>query len=250
MKKTLSLISALLFVGPSLCLMAKEQDTLAKKQLRRWALSASFVVGPSVPAQDMHAAFIKEGFDGVAVFSGFSLFGSGFGAGEVKYPVSTKGGTSSGSIELSYLFSQHFRASLMAFTAEKGWSNGYRSYHELGFHYSSKSYAQVFSFQDSLFRIGVGPLLYDISTITTQSLFQYREDRTRKRHVGLLFDFGLFVPRQSRFFLELKAQYRLLPSLKIGPCDLGTFQGDDIFFPETRVSPNRWQLGLGLGVRI
>jgi hypothetical protein len=70
---------------------------------------------------------------------------------------------------------------------------------------------------------------------------------------GFLLDLGLSIPENSRFFVELKVQYRSVGKIEIGPYE-STFETEFVkasaTFPRSKVSYNHSFYGIGIGFRV
>lgn len=123
---------------------------------------------------------------------------------------------------------------------------GYNGRTYLFIRHSVTTYAPVFSLQVSpALRLGLGPALHRIATQQTSAAGGPARHQTR---VGIVADLALAFPTYTRFYLELRAQYRRVGSVEIGPFEE---QGSspDSFFPASRVGFDHGFIGAGVGAR-
>jgi hypothetical protein len=117
--------------------------------------------------------------------------------------------------------------------------------------YSVATYAPVFSVQAGVLRLGIGPAWNVIKATRTDAEGVSPVKNVKK--LGILLDFGLSVPRNSRFFVELKVQYRSAGKIEIGPYE-STFETEFVkasaTFSRSKVSYDHLFYGIGIGFRL
>ncbi len=116
----------------------------------------------------------------------------------------------------------------------------------LDIQYSLTTLAPILAIQVSdILRLGAGPALYYPRTNTKSTGAEDQGKVSRK--VGFLIDFSLALPAKTKFFIELKIQYR-----KVGGVEIGPFKSKSLFYsttlPPAVVNYNHWFIGLGFGL--
>jgi hypothetical protein len=95
-------------------------------------------------------------------------------------------------------------------------------------------------------RIGIGPSVYFTKAWESSDHPEGVDVEYKHTKVGFLIDFGLRIPKKSRFFFELNAQYRYVGKAEIGPFNENPYRD---MLPETKVKYNHVFIGGGFGVR-
>lgn len=227
-------------------LLAKNTDDGSSPKLRRWTVSLYLAGTMGGPAKDMEKAMVAGGFNQT---SPRNLFGPGRA-----HPFSRRGpqyyGEYTYMIEICYIFKSPFAAGIIASRADLGETFGYRSpYLFLSPRYSVSTVAPIVSVQAKRFHFGIGPALHYAKSTQENGGKEVSHKSIRK--YGFIIDFGLTILRKSRFFVDLKAQYRAVGQVKIGPYEVeASFSDDSAILPATKVNYNHWFIALGMGIRL
>ena len=99
------------------------------------------------------------------------------------------------------------------------------------------------------FQFGIGPALYMANSIGKRLSLRESLGEKKTKKIGLLIDFGLAIPPdKTRFFIEIKIQYRAEGQVEAGPYEIETTE-DLVIFPASNINYNHWFIGAGLGIR-
>lgn len=239
MKHLVIVITVIILISAyPVSLLAQNTDDGSSPKLRRWTVSLYLAGTLGGPAKDMEKAMVAGGFNQTS--PGF------FGPG-VSHPFSIHGEYTY-MIGISYIFKSPFAAGIIASRADLGETRGYRNpFLWLSPRYSVSTVAPIVSVQAKWFHFGIGPALHYAKS--TQEKEGKEVSRKSIRKYGFIIDFGLTIPRKSRFFVELKAQYRAVGQAKIGPYEVSSLDNSAIL-PATKVNYNHWFIGLGVGIRL
>ncbi len=245
MKHLVIVITVIILISAyPVSLLAQNTDDGSSPKLRRWTVSLYLAGTMGGPAKDVEKAMVAGGFNQTST----GLFG---GLGR-SHPFSRRGpqyyGEYTYMIGISYIFKSPFAAGIIASRADLGETRGYRDpFLWLSPRYSVSTVAPIVSVQAKWFHFGIGPALHYAKS--TQENGGKEVSRKSIRKYGFIIDFGLTIPRKSRFFVELKAQYRAVGQVKIGPYEASSLDNSAIL-PVTKVNYNHWFIGLGVGIRL
>lgn len=241
MKKIMFVFAlGLLLSGGDLFIFAKETSHDSKSGLKRWSISLSLATTSSGPAEDIEKAMVASGFNETTY--------NFFRQGNIQHPFSRTGfdwfNRYSLMISAHYLLGPHFSVGVIVSESDIGRTHGACEGCLLFIHYGVTTCAPVISGQAYGFRISIGPALYVVKSAQDQGINQ------QANKIGFLLDFGLTFPEKSRFFVELKGQYRLVGETIIGPYEEKSLWDDvSSTFPAAKVNYNHWFLGGGIGFR-
>lgn len=244
MKRLMLLLTfAIIFVSYPISGLAQSKNDKDHPKVRRWSVSYCLGLASSGPASDIERAMTASGFDDTS----YGLFSSK----PIGHPFSTTG-IGHTLIEVHYLIKDHFSVGAILGNSSIGETLGY---HDplcyLFIKYSVKIYAPVFSVLSHGFRLGIGPAWYIANATRTDAGGGTPSKSVNK--LGFLFDLGLNVPENSRFFFELKVQYRSVGKIEIGPYE-SKFETELLkessTFPASKVSYNHFFVGIGVGFRL
>ena len=98
-------------------------------------------------------------------------------------------------------------------------------------------------------RLGAGPAVYLVRFIRYDSPSR-GDNNSGGTNVGLVFDVGLTVPRNTRFFLDLGAQYRFVGTGRIGPFEETSSDGSTTITLGGQASFNHGMISVGIGMRM
>lgn len=241
-------ISILITVYP-VSILAIDADDDSNQKLRRWAVSAYLGSASSGPAEDLEKAMIAHGFNQTFEVDWFP-FG---GISQTTYPRShtrTAMYRLPWMLRIHYLLKPPFGVGLVYSNTEIGNTAGYNEKTgRFDVEYSVNTFSPVVSVQVIGFQFGVGPALYMANSIGKRLSLGESLGEKKTRKIGLLIDFGLAIPPdKTRFFFEIKIQYRAVGQVKVGPYEIITTE-DFTIFPTTKVNYNHWFLGAGMGIR-
>jgi hypothetical protein len=235
-----ALTLGILLISYPATVLPRDIDKASNPKLRRFSLSvyrADSVIGP---AKDIEKVMETFGFNE----SSFGLFGEGV----ISYPYSRTTGFP-WMIGLHYLFKSPFGVGVIVSNSAIGRTSGLKDpWLYVSLKYSVMTYASVVSIQAKAIRIGIGPALH-LAHTHQENGDNKIESRSAKKF-GFLLDLSLFFPWKSRFFGEIRAQYRSVGKVKIGPYETSSISlGYSAVLPATEVNYNHWLIGLGLGIR-
>lgn len=224
--------------GDTVMPMERPPEHASLPAVSSWSVSVLGAGAVGGGARGLEKAMRATGFD---KNSGCFLFcGSGDNTG---HPHSSVGS--------GWLIDVHrgFRSrKKMGFLVSKtgGETFGYDGSQFLFIRHTVMTYATVFSLQAfPALRIGLGPALHRVGSQKSSGL------DTKIRHqsrLGLVADLAVVFPADTRFFLDVRAQYRLVGSADVGPFEEEGF--DQVSsFPASRVGFNHGFFGAGFGVR-
>ena len=225
---------------------AQESLTSGLPKIKK--LSIAMYVGwyKGGPCKQIEEAMIKNGFDDHRG-PGWISFGNSSGT---DYPF-TDNYIPSWMINVKYHLKPHFSVGIVAGKAHLGSTHGYKIEtwgHILYIDYTIFNISPIFSYNlfDNM-RIGIGPSIN--FTKAWESSYGSKGIEVEDKHtkVGFLVDFGLRIPKKSRFFFELNAQYRYVGKAEIGPFNENPYR--DVL-PKTKVNYSHFLISFGFGVRI
>ena len=217
--------------------------------LKRWSISYCIGSTSSGPAGDIEKAMRAGGFNDTQV-------GGLFGGGEaIAHPFSKTGFGETGFpmlFELHYLINPYFSIGAIISNSPIGQTLGYHDpLCDLFIDYSVATYAPVFSVRAGVLRLGIGPAWNVMNATRTDAEGVSPVEKVKK--LGILLDLGLSIPRNSRFFVELKVQYRSVGKIEIGPYESKwetEFARASATFPRSKVNYSHLFYGIGIGFRL
>lgn len=106
-----------------------------------------------------------------------------------------------------------------------------------------RTLAGLATFEEGPLQLGLGPALYGVRAV---DLPVGGGEATK---LGLMADAGLQFPHNSRFFVDLRAQYRWVGSVSIGPYQVSAFDEETVL-PECSPSFNHLWFSVGFGFRL
>jgi hypothetical protein len=231
-----------LAIIPSLAQDPEKADPPLREK-RPWEISLHLGKTSGGPAKDLEAAMVSSGFN--ERYAGVPGV-----APPQDYPYSETGlSKSEFSVDLNVRYAEGdlLYGGIISYS-QVGMTSGYQSpSHFIDLSNSVVVVAPTAGIRLGEFlRLGVGPALYfckcDAST-------PYGEvGSTSETKLGLIFDAGLVFPAQSRFFVDLAVQYRLVGDAAVGPFQ-DVYGSSVATFPATEASFNHAFVGLGMGVR-
>ena len=95
-------------------------------------------------------------------------------------------------------------------------------------------------------KIGIGPAVYFTKTWESGDHMGEPDCEYKQTKVGFLIDFGLRIPKKTRFFFELNVQYRYVGNIEIGPFNEDPYRDE---LPQTTIKYNHVLISQGFGVR-
>lgn len=231
----------------SIDISAIENDSRSK--LKRWAFSVNLAGALGGPSKGIKEAMIAANFSDI--YYGFF--------GEVKHPLTRQSELQSTYlVNICYCITHLLCVGFELGNVDLGETAGLHSPgQDLILINSSSTMTLIFSVKLKGFKVGIGPAFY-----RTKAWRDDQELGTIKKvlnKTGLLFNFSFAFPEKSRFFVEAKAQYRIVGNVEIGPYTteygpLYTGTDHEIYdtatMPATIVSFNHMVIGFGVGFRI
>jgi len=109
-----------------------------------------------------------------------------------------------------------------------------------------RTLAALATFEEGPLQLGLGPALHVVRVVDEP---QQTGGATEVSKLGLVVDAGLQFPRNSRFFVDLRAQYRWVGSATVGPYTASIFD-ESAVLPESSLSFNHAWFGIGVGFRL
>lgn len=202
-----------------------------------WSVSAAQGAAFGGASKELRGLLRESGFGARSVCSSFC-------SGSMDYPKSGIGSSwvISGTRDVDGL------GSIGILVSRAGWTaRGFDGDSYLIIDRTVTTYAPMYSLQVlPAVRLGAGPALHRLA-IGRNPLIKGTE-RSDSR-IGLVFDFELTFPTRTRFYLDIKAQYRLVGTATVGPYVGSNFSGDSVF-PSSRIGLSHGFLGAGLGMRL
>jgi hypothetical protein len=217
---------------------AQSTDESPEPQLKRFSISGYFGGTSGGPAGDLEAEMRTAGFDKTTQCWMFC-------EGSIHHPKTYASGTSS-MVALKYRLRQRLAVQLLyggTSTGETIGAAGGTFGGLLILHHGVTTLATVATLQEGPLLLGLGPALYMLRVSDTHG------ETGEATKLGLVFDAGLQFPHNSRFFVDLRAQYRWVGSASIGPYAASSFD-DAAVLPEFSPSFNHAWFGLGFGFRL
>jgi hypothetical protein len=240
MKKTIfSLV--IVFFALSLIPVNLHADETANQAPFKKRLSVSFYIAGIIggPINDMKEAMINAGFDDRGLF-------------DKKYPVSHGPSNAPYMVSVAYLFKPSFGAGFIYSESDLGGISGCSSpLIYVRTKYSVTTIAPIFFVKAGILKFGLGPALHSAYSVINES-----SQQNRKSKFGFVADIGFEYLVISSFFVEIKAQYRYVGKVEIGPYQAtSTFTGiyqDNIShtLPATQVNYSHLFIGAGIGFRL
>jgi len=224
-------------------------DDGSNQKLRRWAVSAYLGTTSSGPAKDLENAMKATGFD--QIFEWY--WGTQGPFYSDPYPDSHTGIRMyrlPWMLKIHYSLKPLFGVGLVFSNTEIGETHGFNeATGRLNIKYSVNTFSPIVSVQALGIQFGVGPALYIANSFGEVISGGMDPEEKNYRKIGFLIDSGFaFPPKKTRFFLEIKIQYRAVGQVKVGPYEIRTNE-DFKIFPTTEVNYNHWFIGAGMGIR-
>lgn len=228
--RALAIILICLLITIRTNLMSSDIPNSDGKKIRR--LEISFLLGGYIggPCRDIEEAAIGAGFAGYSEIWRQS------------YPNSYMD-------ELSYMLSLHYKINplisyeLILSRTNLGMTDGL---HADGPFLRIDNFAQTIAsiaiVRWNSFRLGIGPAFYILGSQ------EKKDERNSSYKFGLIIDLSWVSSQNSRIFIDIKTQYRIIGKSEIGPYE-ATRLDMLAMFPAARVNYNHLFIGLGLGIR-
>ena len=232
---TLLISSLIITVSP-----AQKHGSSGIPKIKKWSVAMYLGWNTGGPCKQIEDAMVTSGFGDDTGPGWFSSSG-------VKYPLTHKGISWMISVKryLKYPFSIGIFAGNIYYGETKGRmsSVGY-----LSIKCSAFSVAPIISINSyDIISIGIGPSFYLVKASKDTYSSNGENNNLSKTKLGFLIDFGLRIPKKSRFFFELNAQYRYVGKAEIGPFTAGYDNTETL--PNISVNYNHLFIGCGFGVR-
>lgn len=212
-------------------------EQASRRSYSRWTVSALGAGAVGKSARRMEDAMNATGF-------GSNYRCGGFCGGDLEYP------SSSGWLGWLIDVRRQIRSSTQVgflISRTGGETNGYDGNNFLGIRRTVTSYAAIFSLRVlPVLRMGLGPALHRVGTAKSSGLNASFRHQFR---MGVVADLALTFPAHTRFFLDLRGQYRVVGSAVVGPFNAGGSDQESVF-PASSVGLNHGFIGAGFGVRL
>lgn len=219
-------------------------DSNQSRPTRRWSVVASSVAnwGGGLIA-DLETAMIAAGLDDDSACWLFCT-------GTIAHPKSHRPSMGS-KFAVSYNFTPAFGLRASWSVHSLGTTHGYRDPFTYMFVRGQVKAASLVAYvsPNGTLRLGAGPAVYLVRFIRYDSPSR-GDTSSGGTNVGLVFDVGLTVPRNTRFFLDLGAQYRVVGTGQIGPFETTSLDGSTMTTLDGQASFNHGVLSVGVGMRM
>jgi len=217
---------------------AQSADQSPEPQLKRFSISGYAGALFGGPSGDLEGEMRTAGFDKTTPCWFFC-------EGAIRHPKSYAPGLA-GMLALKYRLRPRLAVQLLYASTSTGETIGAAGGTFGGLlilSHGVSTLAAVVSLQEGPLLLGFGPALCMLSASDTHG------ETGEATKLGLVFDAGLQFPRNSRFFVDLRAQYRWVGSASFGPYTASGFD-DSAVLPESSLSFNHAWFGLGFGIRL
>ncbi len=217
---------------------AQSADEPPEPRLKRFSISGYSGAPIGGPSGDLEAEMRTAGFDKTTQCWFFC-------EGAIRHPKSYAPGTS-GMLALKYRLRRRLAVQLLYASTSTGETIGAAGGTFGGLlilRHGVNTLAAVATLQEGPLLLGLGPALYMLSASDTHG------ETGEATKLGLVFDAGLQFPHNSRFFVDLRAQYRWVGSASFGPYTASGFD-DSAVLPEFSLNFNHAWFGLGFGIRL
>lgn len=217
---------------------AQAGDESPEPRLKRFSISATGGAAVGGPAgaleNEMRAAGFGEDLPCLFLCTGM-----------IERPVSYESGQSF-MVALKYRLRKHLAVQLLYGSASTGMTVGSTGGFGGGLRleHGAQTLAAVATFEEGPLQLGLGPALYMLSVTDGNS------GTGEATKLGLVADAGIQFPRNRRFFVDLRAQYRWVGSASMGPYTVSGLFTETAVMPEFSISFNHAWLGIGFGVRL
>lgn len=234
----------ILMISSFMITASPAQESLTSGLPKIKKLSIALYIGwyKGGPCKQIEEAMIKNGFD--------DHRGPGwFGGSGTDHPF-TQNYMPSWMISVKYYLKPPFSIGIIAGKAHLGSTHGYKIEtwgQSLYIDYTVFNVSPILSYNSyDNFRIGIGPSIYFTKAWESSYHGEGVDVEYKNTKVGFLIDFGLRIPKKSRFFFDLNVQYRYVGKAEIGPFDENIYR--DVL-PKTKVKYNHFLISFGFGVR-
>jgi hypothetical protein len=238
MRKTIISLAIVFLALSLLPVNIQANKTSYSNPVKRRLIVSFYLAGISGgPMKAMERAMIHAGFDESNPL-------------DSKYPLSI-GPSSPSMISVGYLFKPSFGAGIILSRSHLGGVQGHRSpWMYVRTEYSVTTIAPIFFVKAAGLKLGIGPAFHSVSSVINESVLQKRQNR-----FGFVADLGFVFPDESLFFMEIKAQYRFVGKVEIGPYEEKSVLSEDYpdnishTLPAVQVNYSHWFIGAGIGFR-
>ncbi|MCK4407751.1 MAG: hypothetical protein KAV44_08760 [Bacteroidales bacterium] len=224
---------------------AQESQSSDIPKLKKWSVALHLGWQIGGPCKQIEDAMVNHGFDCSKRVYGW--FGS---SSSVTHHPYSENFIPSWMISVKYYLKPPFSIGIAGGNTHLGSTHGYKIQtwgHRLDIDYSVIHISPIFSYNSyDIVRIGIGPSVYFTKAWESSDHPEGVDVEYKHTKVGFLIDFGLRIPKKSRFFFELNAQYRYVGKAEIGPFNENPYRD---MLPKTEVKYNHVFIGGGFGVR-
>jgi len=221
---------------------AQESLTSGLPKIKKMSIAMYIGWCKGGPSKQIEDAMIKNGFDDYRGPGWFNSSGTDHPYKENYIP--------SWMINVKYYLKSPFSIGIVTGKAHLGSTHGYKIEDfgdKLYVDYTVFNISPTFSYNsyDNI-RIGIGPSVYFTKAWESSDHPEGFNVEYKDTKLGFLIDFGLRIPKKSRFFFELNAQYRYVGKADIGPFNENPYR--DVL-PKTQVNYSHFLISFGFGVR-
>ncbi|MCK4360572.1 MAG: hypothetical protein KAV70_02405 [Bacteroidales bacterium] len=221
---------------------AQKHGSSGISKIKNWSVAMYLGWKIGGPCKQIEDAMVTNGFDD-------HKGGGWFGGSGTDHPY-TDNFMPSWMISVKYYLKSPFSIGIVGGKTNLGSTHGYKIENwgnNLYIDYSVFNISPIFSYNSyDIVRIGIGPSVYFTKAWESRNHPEGVDVEYRHTKVGFLIDFGLRIPKKSRFFFELNAQYRYVGKAEIGPFNENPYRD---MLPKTEVKYNHVFISGGFGVR-
>jgi hypothetical protein len=231
-----------LFAIHPTCAFSQDSPKDSNAILKRWYFFGDLGTTSSGPAGDIERAMTTAGFNQTS---------PGFFGPPVAHPFSRTGIGETGfpkTIGIQYSLTPRLAGGFLFAISDIGTTLGYRDpYLFLFIDYGLVTISPTISFlAGDNFRFGVGPALHFAKARKSSLPDEPWKSSTK---LGYVVDASAATHLFSIFSVELRAQYRGVGQVEIGPYEATSFNNSAVM-PATKVSFDHWFVGVGLAIHV
>ena len=224
---------------------AQESSNSNIPKIKKWSVVMYLGNNTGGPSKQIEDAMVTNGFDDYKQGLPWYYFGGSSGK---DHPYTDN--MLSWMISVKCYLKYPFSIGVAGGKTNLGSTHGYKIENwgnTLYIDYSVYNISPIFSYNlYNIVRIGIGPSVYFTNAWESSNHPEGVDVEYNHTKVGFIIDFELKIPKKSRFFFELNAQYRYVGKAEIGPFNENPYR--DIL-PKTEVKYNHVFIGSGFGVR-
>jgi hypothetical protein len=218
---------------------AGSKTMTANRGHRKWQVSADLGLGHSSASATLENAFRAARFDDTL----YSIIGSAPSPNSTSPIYRT--------VEIDRTLGRRWSVAALYSLARYGGATGYSSPADqfLDLVHESTTVGALVSLASRAGQVGIGPAWRSVTVRNLDDFTGAGESRNRHQPAFIARGKGTF-PSNTRFFLDLRAEYSFAGSMIVGPLTPPALSGKTpLTLPATAVSFNVWFIAVGPGVR-